>query len=171
MTGSWEFVNVLVIHNMFLFIKVLVWFWLRVLGINGQVLLVINFSCLFATSLSFIWIWHLLGQWFWGCPSDTCMHVVQSLSCVWLCNPMDYSTPGFPVLHYLPEFAQIQIPCVTDAIQPSHPLLPPSSPALSISSIRVFSSVSQLFASGGQTTGASASVLPMNIQMESKSLL
>ena len=139
MTGSWEFVNVLVIHNMFLFIKVLVWFWLRVLGINGQVLLVINFSCLFATSLSFIWIWHLLGQWFWGCPSDTCMHVVQSLSCVWLCNPMDYSTPGFPVLHYLLEFAQTHDHWFSIAIQPSHLLLPLLLPSIFPSNSRVFS--------------------------------
>ena len=39
---------------------------------------------------------------------------------------------GFPVLHYLPEFAQTQVHCVNDAIQPSHPLSP-SSPALSLS--------------------------------------
>ena len=46
--------------------------------------------------------------------------VVQSLSCVWLCDPTGCSTPGFPVLHYLLEFAQ------THAIQSFHPLLPPS---------------------------------------------
>ena len=41
------------------------------------------------------------------------------------CNPMDCSTPGFPVLHGLPEFAQIHVHQVGDAIQPSHcfPLL------------------------------------------------
>ena len=143
MRGSWEFVNVLVVHDMFLFIKVLVWFWLRVLGVNGQVLLVINFSyylkCLFATSLSFIWIWHLLGQWFWWCPSETRMHVIQSLSCVWLCNPMDYSMPGFPVLHYLPEFAQIHDHWFSVAIQPSHLLLPLLLPSIFPSSSRVFS--------------------------------
>ena len=37
---------------------------------------------------------------------------------------MDYSTPGFPVLHYLPEFAQTHVHWVRDAIQPSHPPLP-----------------------------------------------
>ena len=47
-------------------------------------------------------------------------------SCPTLCSPMDYSTPGFPVLHYLPEFAQVHIHWVSDAIQPSHPLLPSS---------------------------------------------
>ena len=30
-------------------------------------------------------------------------------SCLNFCNPMDYSTPGFPVLHYLPEFAQTHV--------------------------------------------------------------
>ena len=38
---------------------------------------------------------------------------------------MDCITPGFPVLHYLPEFAQTPVHLVGDAIQPSHPLLPP----------------------------------------------
>ena len=37
-------------------------------------------------------------------------------SCVWLCHPVDYSTPGFPVLHQLPEFAQTHVPWVSDAI-------------------------------------------------------
>ena len=46
---------------------------------------------------------------------------------------MDCSTPGFPVLHYLPEFAQIHVHWVSDAIRPSHPLSSPSSPAFSLS--------------------------------------
>ena len=52
------------------------------------------------------------------------------------------------------------------AIQPPHPLLPPSAPALNLSQLRSFP-VSPLFASGGHSTGASASVsvLPMNIQV------
>ena len=37
------------------------------------------------------------------------------------------------VIHHLPEFAQTQIHQVNDAIQPSHPLSPPSPPALSLS--------------------------------------
>ena len=40
-----------------------------------------------------------------------------------LCDPMDCSTPGFPVLQHLPEFAQTHVHCVSDAIQPSHPML------------------------------------------------
>ena len=50
-------------------------------------------------------------------------------SCWTLCDPMDYSTPGFPVHHQLLEFTQIHIHCVSDAIQPAHPLLSPSPPA------------------------------------------
>ena len=46
---------------------------------------------------------------------------------------MDCSMPGFPVLHCLLEFAQTHIHWVNDAIQPSHPLLPPSPSALSLS--------------------------------------
>ena len=48
--------------------------------------------------------------------------VVQSPSCVWLCDPMDCSLPGFPVPHHLPEFAQVHVHWIGDAIQPSHPL-------------------------------------------------
>ena len=52
-------------------------------------------------------------------------HVVfQSLGHVQLFNPMDCSTPGSLVLHYVPEFAQIHVHWVSDAIQPSHTLLP-----------------------------------------------
>ena len=42
--------------------------------------------------------------------------------CLTLCDPLDCSTPGFPVLHYLPEFPQTNVHWVDDAIQPSHPL-------------------------------------------------
>ena len=50
-------------------------------------------------------------------------------SCPTLCDPMNCSTPGLPVHHQLPEFTQIHIPGVSDAIQSSHPLLSPSPPA------------------------------------------
>ena len=55
-------------------------------------------------------------------------------------GPMDCSTPGLPVLHYLPEFAQTHVHQVDDTIQPSHPLSSPSPPAFNLPSIRVFSS-------------------------------
>ena len=58
---------------------------------------------------------------------------VQSLSHVWLCNPMDCSMPGFPVHHKLPELAQTHAHRDNDAIQPSHPWLSPSHPAFNLS--------------------------------------
>ena len=54
-------------------------------------------------------------------------------SCLTLCNPMDCSTPGLPVHHQLPEFTQIHVHWVGDAIQPSHPLSSPSLPVLNLS--------------------------------------
>ena len=48
--------------------------------------------------------------------------------CPTLCDPMNYSTPGFPV-HQLLEFTQTHVHRVGDAIQPSHPLSSPSPPA------------------------------------------
>ena len=65
-------------------------------------------------------MWH-------GC----CCSVAKS--CPTLCDPMDCSTPGFPVLHYLPEYAHTHAPWVSDPIQPSHPLSPPSPFALNLS--------------------------------------
>jgi len=50
-------------------------------------------------------------------------------SCPTLCNPMNCSTPGLPVHHQLPEFTQTHVHWVGDAIQPSHPLSSPFSPA------------------------------------------
>ena len=52
--------------------------------------------------------------------------------CLTFCDPMDCSMPGFPVLHYLLEFAQIHVHWVNDAIQSSHPLSP-TSPAINLS--------------------------------------
>ena len=69
---------------------------------------------------------------------------VQSQSCVTLCDTMNHSTPGLPVHHQLPEFTQTHVHRVSDAIQPSHPLLSPSTPAPIPPSIRVFSNESTL---------------------------
>ena len=49
--------------------------------------------------------------------------------CPTLCDPMNRSTPGLPVHHQLPELTQTHVHRVSDAIQPSHPLLSPSPPA------------------------------------------
>ena len=62
-------------------------------------------------------------------------------SCPTLCDPIDCSTPGFPVHHPLLELAQTHVHWVSDAIQPSHSLLSPSPP---FPSIRVFWNVSVL---------------------------
>ena len=67
-----------------------------------------------------------------------CSSVAQS--CPTLCNPMDCSTPGFPVLHHLLELAQTHVHQVSDTIQPSHPLSSPLLLPLIFPSIRVFSS-------------------------------
>ena len=53
-------------------------------------------------------------------------------SCSTLCDPMDCSTPGFPVHHQLRELAQTHVHWVGDAIQPSYPLLSPSPAAFII---------------------------------------
>ena len=72
---------------------------------------------------------------------DSCPHILPNftfcccsvLSRVHLCDPMDCTAPGFPVLHHLPEFVQTHVYRVSDAIQPSHPLLPPSPFTFSLS--------------------------------------
>ena len=53
--------------------------------------------------------------------------------CPTLCDPMNCSTPGFPVHHKLPEFTQTHVHQVGDAIQPSHHVSSPSPPALNLS--------------------------------------
>ena len=58
----------------------------------------------------------------------TCMRAKLLQSCTVLCNPMNCSTPGLPIHHQLPEFNQTHVHWVSDAIQPSHPLLSPSPP-------------------------------------------
>ena len=95
-----------------------------------------------------------------------CLSSVQLLSCVWLCNPMDCSMPGFPDHHQLPELAQTHCPFSRwchPAISSS--VVPFSSCLQSFPESGSFQ-MSQLFASGGQSIGVStsASVLPMNIQ-------
>ena len=86
-------------------------------------------------------------------------------SCGTLCDPMDCSTPGFSLLQYLPEFTQTHVHRVSDALQPSHPLCPFLFLPSIFPGIGSFP-MSQLFISGGQSIGASASVLPRNIQLD-----
>ena len=85
--------------------------------------------------------------------------------CPTLCDPMDCIMPGFPVHYQFWELTQTHVHWVGDAIQPSHPVVPFSSILQSSPASGSFP-VSQFFASGGQSIGASASasVLPINIQ-------
>ena len=96
--------------------------------------------------------------------------ILDMLSSPTLCNPMDCSTPGFPVLHHLHELTQIHVHRVGDAIQPSHPLSSPSPPAFNLSQcpglFKWISSSHQVALSIG--VSASTSVLPMNTQNWSK---
>ena len=88
--------------------------------------------------------------------------VFSCQSCLILCDPMNCSMPSFPVLHYFPKFSQTGVYWVSDDIQSSHPLSPPSCPQ-SFPASESFP-MSWLFASGGQSVDASVSVLPINIQ-------
>ena len=97
--------------------------------------------------------------------AETFFVVVQSFSPVQLCDPMDCSMPGLPVLHYLPQFAQLMS---IESVMPSNHLIfchPFSSCPQSFPASGSFP-VSQFFPSCNQSIGASASasVLPMNIQ-------
>ena len=56
--------------------------------------------------------------------TNSCRRCSVAQLCPILCDPMDCSTPGFPVLHYLPELAQTQVRSVSDASQPSCPVTP-----------------------------------------------
>ena len=90
---------------------------------------------------------------------------VHLLSRVQLCNPMNWSMPGFPIHHQLPEPAQTHVHQIGDAIQPFHPLSAPSPPAFNLSQhqgLFQWVSSSHLVAKAETGVSASASVLPMN---------
>ena len=107
------------------------------------------------------------GQFWSGSGLRNCCSVAKL--CVTLCDPMDCSTPGFPVLHY-------HSLSFTWVCSSSCPLSPWCHPTISWCSVTPFFSclqsfpasgsfpMSWLFASGGQSIGASVLVLPMNIQ-------
>ena len=95
-----------------------------------------------------------------------CWYCSIAQLCLTLCNPMNWSMPDFPVLHYLQEFAHTHVHSVDDAIQPSHPLSPPFSSCPQSFPVAGSFPMSLRFTSGDQTIGAStsASILPMNFQ-------
>ena len=75
---------------------------------------------------------------------------------------MDCSTPGLPVHHQIPEFTQTHVHHIGDAIQPSHPLSPPSTPAPNPSQHRVFSNESALHIRWPKYWSFSFSISPSN---------
>ena len=68
-----------------------------------------------------------------GCAVSFFQFSSVTQSCLTLCNPMNHSMPGLPVHHQLLESTQTHVHCVSDAIQPPHPLSSPSPPALNLS--------------------------------------
>ena len=92
--------------------------------------------------------------------NNFCCSVAQS--CLTFCSPMDCSMSGFPVLHYLLEFAQIRVHRVGDAIQPSHPLSSPSFLPSVFPRIRVFSRESALYIRWLKYWSFSFSINPSN---------
>ena len=123
----------------------------------------IKFSYIAIFTCKSIWEIHLFD---WQKNIFCCCSVTKS--CLTLCTPwtMNYSIPGFPILHCLPEFVQTHVHWVDDAIQPPHPLSSPSSLALKSFPVSGSFPISRLFASGGQSIEASASapVLLLHIQ-------
>ena len=95
----------------------------------------IKFNSVYAQTLTLSWLHFLLDK------SDFPKKIFNERRCCYsfakmcpsLCDPIDYSMPGSPVLHYLLEFAQIHVHWISDAIQPFHPLLPPFPPVLNLS--------------------------------------
>ena len=65
-------------------------------------------------------------RWLNGITDSVNMLLLFTQLSLSLCDPMDCSMPGFPVLHHLPKFAQTRVHWVSDAIQPSHSPLSPS---------------------------------------------
>ena len=89
-------------------------------------------------------------------------HCTFHCCCLVTLLPMDCSRPGFPVLHYLPEFAQTHVHWVDDAIQPCHPLSPLLLLPSLFPSIRVFSNMSILHIRWPKYWSFSFSISPSN---------
>ena len=77
-------------------------------------------------------------------------------------NPMDYNMPGFPILHYLPEFIQAHVHWADDAIQPPYPVSPFSFCLQSFSTMRVYSSESALHIGSSKYWNFKFNISPCN---------
>ena len=115
---------------------------------------------------------YTVGRFFthWGtCEALSFLFSSVTQLCSTLCDPMDCSTPGFPVHHQLLELAQTHVHQVSDAMQPSHPLLSPFPPAFNlsqhqglfqwVSSSHQMAKVSALGSSGGSSQNESVVLL------------
>ena len=102
--------------------------------------------------------WDEQGDWDW------CLHTCFSVakSCMTLCDPTGCSMPGFPVLHYLLEFAQTHVHWVDNSIQQFHPLSPPFPSALNFSSIRILSNESAVHIRWPEYWSFSFNISPSN---------
>ena len=125
----------------------------------------IPFSRASSQSRDWTWVSCFAGRFFTSqatifidCTSIQLSSVAQS--CLTLCDPMDYNTPGLPIHQQLLEFTQTHVHRVGDAIEPPHPLSTLLLQSSIFPSIRVFSNESTL----RMRWPASASVLPMNTQ-------
>ena len=103
---------------------------------------------------------HILDHLTQNIVWNICSSVAESY--LTLCDPMNCSTPGFPVLHYLPEFAQTHVHWVGDAIQPSHPLPPPYPLPFSLSHHQGLVHESALHITWPKYWGFSSSISPSN---------
>ena len=112
------------------------------------------------------WLFHrfvLTITWLDKCASFSSVQSFQL--CLSLCKDMECSMPGFPIHHQLLEFTQAHVHRLGNANQPSHSVFPFFSCLQSFLTSGSFP-MCQLFLSGGQIIGASASTLvfPVNIQ-------
>ena len=126
-------------------------------GVWGSVILLLTFvtypqSQWFLIALSYHNWFIIISRFLDECPMIV-LRIIKNLNmCFWIswiylkhksvqfshsvmsdCDPMDCSTPGFPVHHQLPELTQTHVHRISDAIQPSHPLSSPSPPSFNLS--------------------------------------
>jgi hypothetical protein len=92
------------------------------------ILTLCNFISLYLRILHF-----LLSMYHYIVTIFNCFCCSVAQSCPTLCDLMDCTTPGPPVCHHLPEFVQVHVHGISDAIQPSHSLMPSSPSTLTLS--------------------------------------
>ena len=91
----------------------------------SEVLVIFYFSCGYYMSLLTLYVF-IIHEYI------TCCWFSVTKSCPTLCDPVNCSTTGFPILHYLPDSPQTHVHWITDTIKPSGPLLSPTPLALNL---------------------------------------